>query len=204
MSARHGEVIPSSKGDTTTMNGDTSVTQAAIVVGGIDAHADTHHVVALDATGKVLGDHQFPASSLGYRDALDWPAGFGVIDKIGVESTGSYAAGITRFLLDAGIDVAEANQPHPHLRARRGKDDKIDAEAAARKALSGQATAVPKTTPRESSSRSVCCVWPVIPRSAPGQGRSSNCAAYSSQLRLSYENNSPNDPRPCLSRDAPT
>jgi len=50
------------------------------------------------------------------------------------------------FLLDAGIDVAEVNQPPPHLKARRGNDDKIDAEAAARKALSGQATAVPKTT----------------------------------------------------------
>ncbi len=94
----------------------------------------------------MLGDHRFSASSRGYREALDWLAGFGVIDKIGVESTGSYAAGITRFLLDAGIDVVEVNQPHPHLRARRGKDDKIDAEAAARKALSGQATAVPKTT----------------------------------------------------------
>lgn len=128
------------------MTSHTLTTQVTIVVGGIDAHADAHHVVALDATGKVLGDYRFPASSRGYREALDWLAGFGVIDKIGVESTGSYAAGITRFLLDAGIDVVEVNQPHPHLRARRGKDDKIDAEAAARKALSGQATAVPKTT----------------------------------------------------------
>lgn len=93
------------------MNSDTLATPAAIVIGGIDAHADTHHVVALDATGKVLGDHRFPASSRGYRYALDWLGGFGVIDKIGVESTGSYAAGITRFLLDAGIDVVEVNQP---------------------------------------------------------------------------------------------
>lgn len=128
------------------MSNNAQTTQAVIVIGGIDAHADTHHVVALDTTGKILGDHPFPASSRGYRDALDWLAKFGLIDKIGVESTGSYAAGITRFLLESGVDVVEVNQPHPHLRARRGKDDSIDAEAAARKALSGQATAIPKVT----------------------------------------------------------
>jgi transposase len=128
------------------MSNGTRTVQAEIVIGGIDAHADTHHVVALDLTGKMLGDHPFPASSRGYRDALDWLAGFGVIDKIGVESTGSYAAGMTRFLLGAGIDVVEVNQPHPHLRSRRGKNDTVDAEAAARKALSGQAAAVPKIT----------------------------------------------------------
>ncbi|MGV9193144.1 IS110 family transposase [Microbacterium sp. MC2] len=128
------------------MSSNARATQAVFVIGGIDAHADTHHVVALDANGKMLGDHPFPASSRGYRDALDWLAGFGVVDKVGIESTGSYAAGITRFFLAAGIDVVEVNQPHPHLRARRGKDDAIDAEAAARKALSGQATAVPKIT----------------------------------------------------------
>jgi transposase IS116/IS110/IS902 family protein len=66
---------------------------------------------------------------------VDWLAGFGVINKIGVKFTGSHATGITRFLLDAGIEVVEVNQPHPHLRARLGKDDKTDAEAAARKAL---------------------------------------------------------------------
>jgi transposase len=128
------------------MSSTVDISQATIVTGGIDAHADTHHVVALDATGRRLGDRSFPTTAKGYRDALDWLAGFGVVARIGIESTGSYAAGLTRFLLDEGVDVLEVNQPHPHLRARRGKDDAIDAEAAARKALSGQATAVPKTT----------------------------------------------------------
>ena len=40
----------------------------------------------------------------------------------------------------------EVNQPHPHARRRRGKTDPLDAEAAARKALSGEATTVPKDT----------------------------------------------------------
>jgi transposase len=42
--------------------------------------------------------------------------------------------------------VLEVNQPHPDTRHRRGKSDAVDAEAAARKVLSGEATAVPKYT----------------------------------------------------------
>jgi hypothetical protein len=45
------------------------------------------------------------------------------------------------------VRVVEINQPHAHLRHRRGKTDAIDAEAAARKVLSGEATIVPKETP---------------------------------------------------------
>ena len=38
----------------------------------------------------------------------------------------------------------EVNQPHAHLRRRRGKTDAVDAEAAARKVLSGEAMAIPR------------------------------------------------------------
>jgi transposase len=53
---------------------------------------------------------------------------------------------LTRFLRAAGHWVVEVNQPHPHTRHRRGKSAAIDAEAAARKVLSGEATAIPKDT----------------------------------------------------------
>lgn len=49
-------------------------------------------------------------------------------------------------MLAAGIDVVEVNQSHPHARQRLGKSDPIDAELAARAALSGTATARPKQT----------------------------------------------------------
>ena len=42
--------------------------------------------------------------------------------------------------------VVEVNQPHAHTRRRRGKSDPIDAEMAARLALAGKATTVPKQT----------------------------------------------------------
>jgi transposase len=49
-------------------------------------------------------------------------------------------------LVADGLTVIEVNQPHPHARQRLGKSDPIDAELAARAALSGTATAVPKKT----------------------------------------------------------
>ena len=41
--------------------------------------------------------------------------------------------------------MVEVNRPNRQLRRRRGKDDTTDAEAAARAALNGEATALPKT-----------------------------------------------------------
>ena len=118
----------------------------AIVVGGVDCHAEVHHAAALDGTGRRLGEQAFPATRPGYERLLAWLRGFGSVATVGVESTGSYGAGLTRFLLRAGVRVVEINQPHAHLRHRRGKTDAIDAEAAARKVLSGEATVVPKET----------------------------------------------------------
>jgi transposase len=118
----------------------------AIVVGGVDCHAEVHHAAALDGAGRRLDERAFPATRPGYEQLLAWLCGFGSVTVVGVESTGSYGAGLTRFLLQAGVRVVEINQPHAHLRHRRGKTDAVDAEAAARKVLSGEATVVPKDT----------------------------------------------------------
>jgi transposase len=116
------------------------------VIGGVDAHADTHQAAALDDRGAILGSESFEASRAGYRQLLAWLGSFGEIDRVGIESTGSYAAGLTRYLLAEGIRVLEVNQPHAHARRRRGKTDAIDAELAARHALSLATTVTPKQT----------------------------------------------------------
>ena len=116
------------------------------VIGGVDCHLDTHHAVAIDGQGRRLGDHAFAATSCGYQQLLRWLQQFGRLRTVGVESTASYGAGLTRALVAAGVSVVEVNQPHRQLRYRRGKTDAIDAEGAARKALSGEATSVPKDT----------------------------------------------------------
>jgi transposase len=116
------------------------------VVAGVDAHTDEHHVAVVDVQGRLLGAAGFPATAEGYAGLISWVRKHGEVDRVGVESTGAYAAGLVRALLAGGIRVVEVNQPHPHARQRRGKSDPIDAELAARAALSGTATAVPKQT----------------------------------------------------------
>jgi transposase len=117
-----------------------------VVIGGVDAHYDTHDAAALDERGALLGRGRFAASLAGYADLLGWLQQFGQVKLIGIESTGAYAAGLVRYLREHQIEVIEVNRPHRHTRRRRGKSDAIDAEAAARMALSGEAKAIPKQT----------------------------------------------------------
>ena len=116
------------------------------VTGGVDAHTDTHDAAALDERGRLLGVRTFASTPDGYRALLAWLEAFGPIAVIGVESTGSYAAGLVRYLRSREVGVVEVNRPHAHARRRRGKSDPIDAEMAARQALAGDATVIPKQT----------------------------------------------------------
>jgi transposase len=115
------------------------------VIGGVDTHGRTHHAAAIDAvTGKLLGEREFPATAKGYRALLDWLRSFGKPVKVGVESTGSYGAGLTIVLLEQGIEVLEVSRPNRADRRRIGKSDPIDAIAAARAVMAETATATPK------------------------------------------------------------
>ena len=63
-----------------------------------------------------------------------------------MEGTGSYGAGLARSLTQARcVDVVDVNRPNRQMRRRRGKTDTVDAEAAARAALNGDAAVVPKS-----------------------------------------------------------
>ena len=117
---------------------------SSAVVVGIDTHADTHHVAVITNYGRPLVDVMVPATASGYRKALALVGEYSQVDKVGIECTGSYGAGITRKFLDAGYTVVEVNQPNRFDRRRRGKTDQFDAYAAAEAVLSGRATALPK------------------------------------------------------------
>jgi hypothetical protein len=102
------------------------------VVLGVDTHLDFHVAVVLDHLGRRLGESKVPTTAGGYRRLVCWAEGFGPVRCVGVEGTGSYAAGLARHLEAAGIAVVEVERPkRRHLR-RRGKSDPIDAETAAR------------------------------------------------------------------------
>jgi transposase len=116
-----------------------------VVTAGVDTHSRTHHAAALDNIGRILDDREFPATPDGYRQLVSWLRTLGRIDKIGVEGTGSYGAGLARHLSAANLTVIEVDRPDRRTRRRQGKSDPIDAIAAARAVLSGQATGIPKT-----------------------------------------------------------
>ena len=63
------------------------------VIGGVDAHAQTHHAAVLDGRGQLLATRAFEVSTAGYRELLGWFESFGEIERIGVESTGSSRPG---------------------------------------------------------------------------------------------------------------
>ena len=114
------------------------------ITGGVDTHKDTHTAAALDENGRLLGVVEFRVSSHGYEELHRWLSSFGTIERVGVEGTASYGAGLSRYLRGEAVHVVEVNRPNRQLRRQRGKSDPVDAEAAARAALAGQATGIPK------------------------------------------------------------
>src|SRR5207248_8327537 len=119
--------------------------QALPVTAGVDTHADVHVAAVVDQVGRVLGTRAFPADAAGYRAALAWMRAHGELAKVGVEGTGSYGAGLARYLAGCGIAVAEVIRPNRQARRQRGKSDTADAVAAALAALSGEASGQPKS-----------------------------------------------------------
>jgi transposase len=118
---------------------------ASEVILGIDTHLDVHEAVALDGLGRRLGELSVPTTVKGYQKLLRWAEGFGSVCCAGVEGTGSYGAGLARYLKAAGISVMEVERPkRRHLR-RNGKSDTIDAEAAARAVLADDTAGEPKS-----------------------------------------------------------
>jgi transposase len=95
------------------------------ITGGVDTHADTHVAAALDPVGGLPGVEEFPAAAAGYARLLGWLGGFGTVCLAGVEGTGSYGAGLARYVTAAGIRVVEVDRPDRQDRRRQGKSDPL-------------------------------------------------------------------------------
>jgi transposase len=117
---------------------------ARLVSGGVDTHVLTHTAAVVDQVGRVLGSKEFAANASGYKALLAWMRGFGELEKVGVEGTGSYGAGLARSLTAQRVEVVEVIRPNRQARRRRGKSDPVDAVAAAVAALNGEASGAPK------------------------------------------------------------
>ena len=147
------------------------------VVGGVDTHRDRHTAAALDAAGRVLGTASFPATGAGCGQLWRWLRGLGDVERVGVEGTSSYGAGLSRFVAGEGVATVEVLR-----RARRGRrghnNDPADAVAAARAVLWGEATgcAKPADGPVEAI-RVLCAARRSASRGTHRRGRPAQGAA---------------------------
>jgi transposase len=121
-----------------------TIVESRAVTGGVDTHFDVHVAAALDGIGGLLGVEEFPTTRAGYARLLGWLRGFGPVDLVGIEGTGSYGAGLARYVTAAGVRVVEVDRSDRQDRRRQGKSDPLDAVSAARAAQSGRARGSPK------------------------------------------------------------
>ncbi len=115
------------------------------IVGGADTHKDLHVAAVVDERDRVIGTRSFATTRQGYRQMLAWMCSLGDLQRVGVKSTGSYGAGLLRFMQRAGIEVLEVTTPDRQDRRRRGKNDDLDAQNAAHAAFAGQRTVTPRS-----------------------------------------------------------
>ena len=115
------------------------------IVGGVDTHKDLHVAAVVDEQDRVIETRCFATTRQGYRQMLAWMRSFGELQRIGIKSSGSYGAGLLRFMQQAGIAVLEVTTPDKQDRRRRGKNDDLDAQNAAHAAFAGQRTVTPRS-----------------------------------------------------------
>jgi hypothetical protein len=58
--------------------------------GRVDTHRDVNVAAVVDMNGGLLGVESFPTTGDGHRMLASWMAGFGTIERVGIEGTGAY------------------------------------------------------------------------------------------------------------------
>ncbi len=113
---------------------------------GVDTHRDEHVLaVVAAATGAVLARRAVGANAGGYSAALRFAEeAAGGARAWAVEGTGSYGAGLARYLAERGENVLEVSRTPRSERRLCGKDDALDAVRTARAALAGEELALPR------------------------------------------------------------
>ena len=102
---------------------------------GVDTHLNKHVSVLINRLGQIVSTSEFETTSKGYHNMLRWCKSFGNLQQAGVEGTGTYGAGLYRYLDQHNIPVFEVTRPNRIKRRQKGKTDTLDAENAARKLL---------------------------------------------------------------------
>ena len=113
---------------------------------GVDPHRDVHAVAVVEVrTGAVVCEAAVAANTGGYRRALELAACHAPGRRaFAVEGSGSFGAGLTRFLAGQGETVFEVGRLRRERRSG-GKTDALDAIRAARVVLGQERPARPRT-----------------------------------------------------------
>ncbi len=122
---------------------------------GVDTHLDEHVLAVIAApSGVVVAQRSIHASARGYAAALRFAADKANGARVwAIEGTGSYGAGLARFLAGAGETVLEVSRTPRAERRLRGKDDALDATRTARAALASETLALPRSGQRREALR---------------------------------------------------
>ena len=122
---------------------------------GVDTHRDEHVMaVVTSPAGAVIAGDAVAANARGYRNLLRLAQRHAPGRRAwAIEGTGSYGAGLARFLAAKGELVLELSRTPRGERRLRGKDDSLDAVRTARAALASETLALPRAGQRREALR---------------------------------------------------
>jgi transposase len=114
---------------------------------GVDPHRDLHAIGVVEVrSGVVVFESSVTADSSGYAEALRVAEQHAPGRRaFAVEGTGSFGAGLTRFLADHGEQVFEVGRLRRERRSG-GKTDALDAVRAARSVFEQKRPATPRSS----------------------------------------------------------
>jgi transposase len=122
---------------------------------GVDTHLEEHVLAVVAApSGAVVARRAVRANARGYAAALRFAGEAAGCARVwAIEGTGSYGAGLARYLSGRGETVLEVSRTPRAERRLRGKDDALDAARTARAALAGETLALPRSGERREALR---------------------------------------------------
>src|SRR5215216_3926535 len=142
---------------------------------GVDPHRDSHALAVVHVgSGAVVFEATVVASSDGYAQVLKLADQHAAGRRaFAVEGTGSFGAGLTRFLTVRGEQVLEVGRLRRERRSG-GKTDALDAVRAARSVLTSER---PRHLGRAANARDCRHWWPPAKaRSTPNAPACASCA----------------------------
>jgi transposase len=122
---------------------------------GVDTHRDEHVLAVVAApSGAALAGRVVAANRVGYREALRFVEQHAAGRRAwAIEGTGSYGAGLARFLAGQGETALEISRTSGAERRLHGKDDALDAVRTARAGLASETLALPRAGERREAMR---------------------------------------------------